>query len=324
MRYYIGRLIISDQVSRREHEATVRIAAADEAQARTLLDGYASGWGWSKGEKEATGGWRFNEEGGIVVVLPHTVHEVSPVTFDEMAELLPTCGPVAKASVDSGNLAESVKTIARRIGDQLNKRGFKVTNSKLLDAVSAALGASQWAVVKSRVTGSLPMPERSDLPKGNPYKGPLRDAKTIEFAARVDALWLADGDVALAARLLRTTGESLLESFDNGGDADTAFCGRSPCWLPEHSLSRDFGIQSDLESLGYRIVVEHKYPGCAQVTARDDQGNELAVYNNHVSGRWFATSAMSLVGQDFTETRRAQACQVEAMRRVLSLRHAGY
>lgn len=73
----------------------------------------------------------------------------------------------------------------------------------------------------------------------------LCDARSIAFGARVDALWLADGDVELAARLLRTTPQSLIESFEDAHEAETAFCGRPLGWRPEHSLSGTFGSRSE-------------------------------------------------------------------------------
>jgi hypothetical protein len=86
------------------------------------------------------------------------------------------------------------------------------------------------------------------LPVGNFFQGPFRDARALDFASRVDALWPADGDAALAARLLRVTPESLMASFESEGEGEAlvAWCERPADWQPEHSLSRDFGVKADL------------------------------------------------------------------------------
>jgi hypothetical protein len=69
----------------------------------------------------------------------------------------------------------------------------------------------------------------------------------------VDALWLADGDAVLAARLLRVTPESLISSFTEADDASIAWCERPADWKPEHSLSRDFGAKAEF---GQSITIQ--------------------------------------------------------------------
>lgn len=323
MKYYIGRVVINDHESRREYHSDACIAANDEAQAQSLLDTRAAFWGGDDARKDNSGGYVFDEDGAAFTVFAYSLKEISPATFDEMANILPVIGDVAKAPVTGADLPEVVKTVARRIGDQLAKRKVAVSSVSVLEALSASLGAKNWAELKARVSKPQ-LPAEDSLPRGNPYKGPLRDAKDIEFSARVDALWLTDGDVALAAQLLRTEPESLMQSFVDAMDADVAFCSRPANWSPEHSLARDFGIKADIAHLGYKVRVEHNYPGSAQVTALTPDGNEVIVLNNHVSGRWTVASVTALVGRDSVETNRALACQEEALRRVFELQHSGY
>lgn len=94
----------------------------------------------------------------------------------------------------------------------------------------------------------------------------MRDAATIPYGARVDAIWLTDGDVPLAARLLRTTPDSLMQSFASAEDALVAFCERPENWLPEHSLASSFGARS---AVGHSFDLDiSRDPKAPFVTAR--------------------------------------------------------
>lgn len=317
MKYYIGRLVLNDHDSNREYTSDLCIAANDEPQARALLEQRASTWGWSQGEKNAAGGYRFNEEGGIVVVHPYSVREVSPQTFDEMTALLHTVGPNDKAPVDGADMPETLKTLARRVGAQLKKLGIEAPQGKLLQALSASLDVVQWEVLKAKASGKRPA-EWGTLPTGE-YKGALRSAKSVEFSARVDAIWLTEGDVALAARLLRVHPEDLMASFEHAMDADTAFCGRHPDWLPEHSLSRDFGAKAEVGRT-FEVRVERRYTNSYQVTGLVE-GKEVIAFNNHISGEWHLAMC-AVPNGDFSSVRRILACQEEALRRSLETIHA--
>ncbi|MGO0788349.1 hypothetical protein ACTOWA_00605 [Herbaspirillum seropedicae] len=56
----------------------------------------------------------------------------------------------------------------------------------------------------------------------------------LPYEAKKNAIWLADGDPALAAKLLRISEEELFEL--NTGEADECFCGRPADWRPADSL----------------------------------------------------------------------------------------
>ena len=370
MKYYIGRVVIKDHGSNREYSSDACIAAETEAQARVLLDERASFWGGDDSRSDSNGGYAYSESAGQgFTVFAYSVTEISPVSFAEMGKLLPVFGDFAKGDLKEQSASEQAKTLARRIGRQLLKLDVKVSHGKLLNAITASLGETDWQQLKhkassqpesSAVGGQTQLAMQAQevveaavewygasqksepahrlemavlhwkqlqesaressstpyLPKGA-YKGRLRDAKTIEFSARVDAVWLAEGDVRLAAKLLRADPESLMGSFVDALDADTAFCGRHPEWLPEHSMSRDFGAKAD-EGRDFRIEVE------ARGSYRQVKGyvgsKDVVVLSNTIAGVW-GVGASSCLPYDTHEARKYLACYEATFRKVFELMH---
>lgn len=158
----------------------------------------------------------------------------------------------------------------------------------------------------------------STLPRGNPKQEPLRRAQDIDFAARVDALWLTDGDVAMAAKLLHVDGEDLMSTFRDAGEADVAFCSRPANWKPEHSLARDYGVLADAK---FEVLVQNLYPGHTQVHGWVD-GQEAIGFNDHIGGNWHMTG-MTVPRGTLDEVRNQLACYYETLRRAVELRRAG-
>jgi hypothetical protein len=302
MKYYIGHLFIFDDGSNREYTRHVCIAAANPEAAQRALQDFAAEWDSDGAEYD--GQWRYGEPGAYYRVMPASeLREISAATFDEVSQSLTALGDVRKVTLDDKEPAAAVKAVCHRLSEQLVKRGIEVPSAKLLEAASAALGGTGWAQLKARVSG-----EPSALPKGTPKQQPLRKARDVDFAARVDAVWLADGDVALAARLLHVDGVDLLGSF-SASESDVAFSSRPTNWKPEHSLARDYGILADAD---FKVVTEHRYPGHTQVTGWVN-GRDAIGFNDHISGKWHITGVTAPYG-DLSEVRQQLACYYETLR----------
>jgi hypothetical protein len=398
MKFFIGRLSISEAGSGACHLDQALLVAKDEAQAKDLNESRAMMWAGDDGQIEVGGAWRFHDEkSGTFFVHANGVLEISATAFDDLKDWLQVFGDRQKAEAESQEPAEAVKTLARRIGDQLVKHDVKVSHSKLLHAIAASVGATDWQVLRhaeapserveatppgvrvdtkglgtgrfqvdgfvdgirvieidnrldpeswylgqagtlpwkhidakktlaclnavfqqvSRLQGQTaiassdveapayadrppagyrladkrqaiqegdlvywpgtstrnaqwahPVPgqnilgatvsdcwsqiqalavpvkpvEVSKYPRGNWPTTKLTNIEKLDFAARVNALWLTHGDVELAAKLLHVHPEALLNSFVDAMDADTAFCGRMANWRPEHSLATNLGV----------------------------------------------------------------------------------
>ena len=316
MKYYIGELVINDHSSERVYSRHVCVAAANEAAAQSELDAFASEWE-SNGGRNGSGGWFFASSNEGYTVFAYSLREISAATFDEMAEILTPLGDASKVSLADKEPAEAIKAVSHRLGEQLNKLGASVPQGKLLRAASAALGATGWAQLKAKMPSRGVKPEPvalGGLPRGNPKREPLYDVTKLDFAARVDAIWLADGDVALAARLLHVDPEALLASFEHAMEADVAFCSRPAEWRPEHSLARDFGILAEAR---FKVTTEHKYPGHTQVQGWYE-GQEVVGFNDHIGGSWHITG-MTFPRGSLSELRHQLACYYEALRRAVEL-----
>lgn len=322
MKFFIGRLAITEGNCGACHLDQALFVAKDEAQAKDLNDTRAMMWGGDDGRVVVGGAWRFHDEKtGTFTVYPDGVLEISATAFDDLKEWLQVFGDRETAEAEKQEPAEAVKTLARRIGDQLAKHDVKVSHSKLLHAVAASLGLTDWQVAKRTTsdtkpstklpegvrvavhdlgngsfqvdglvddvriievdnrldvqswylgqTGCLPwkhvdaarslacinavfdrvtalstpggaQPAKVDgpwFPSGNWPQTKLVDVRQLDFATRVNAIWLTHGDVKLAAKLLHVDAEALMNSFVGAMEADTAFCGRPANWTAKNSLA---------------------------------------------------------------------------------------
>jgi len=86
-------------------------------------------------------------------VFPDSVRLISPLAFEELAAFLPVLRDPKETlpeSVVGQDLPEAVKTMARRIGEQLRGAGIDVAHSRLLKALAASLGKTDWQVLRAR------------------------------------------------------------------------------------------------------------------------------------------------------------------------------
>lgn len=249
MKYYLSTLAVDDHDSTREYYSHALIVAQNDQHARLLHESQALRFGGQEG-REVGRAYRFGEaDGAGYTVYTHALKEISPATFGELSSTFHVVGCADEGNLDEQAPAEQAKTLARRLGDQLVKRGVKVAHSHLLHAVAASLGKTDWQVLAH--ADKPAQTEDKWYPSGNWPTTPLRNAETLSYAARVNAIWLTHGDVKLAARLLHVEPESLMGSFTTAMDADTAFCGRLTSWLPEHSL--DQTLNAALEGHSFHV-----------------------------------------------------------------------
>ncbi len=146
MKYYVGSVAITDHESRREYERICVIAARSETTAQRLVREWAQHWD-DEGEPDGEG-WEFSAGDRGYRVEPGTVRALTAAAFDAMRHHVVS---FVEAGVSEGladeSLDERVKTLARRIGEQLKKHDAKVAHGKLLHAVAASLGETDWQVL---------------------------------------------------------------------------------------------------------------------------------------------------------------------------------
>ena len=145
MAFFVGKLKATSQ-GEFEFSQYVCIVAKNITQAVRLLEDCAKNYPDSV--IHDGGNWAFQD----VKVLASSVQAISKVTFDEMSKLL----PVYRRPQDTeGNLeeespAEQARTLAMRLAEHLKRHGHEVSHSRLLHAVSASLGETDWHVLLSK------------------------------------------------------------------------------------------------------------------------------------------------------------------------------
>jgi hypothetical protein len=169
MKYFIGRVAILDQESKREYSSDACFAAKSEDAARRLLDSHAKEWDADGqpiggGHLFETDGYLFDADDRPYAVFPHSLTEISAVTFSEMSSILSSYqdGDVGDLSKEPAD--ERVRTLALRIGAQLTKRSVPVPHSKLLHAISASVGETDWQVLSHKAPPALKSEESSGIP----------------------------------------------------------------------------------------------------------------------------------------------------------------
>lgn len=146
MKYFLGSTLVNDNgVS---HEAYALFVAATQAGAMLLLEARSSMFAGDDGVESGNGSWSFRE--GRVTTKVGILKEISPVGYASLSEVHPVFKSSDKGLINYGELSENVKTLAHRIGGQLKKLSVDVPHSKLLNAVAASMGETDWAVVLNK------------------------------------------------------------------------------------------------------------------------------------------------------------------------------
>lgn len=310
MKHYLSTLLVEDHDTNREHYDYGLIVAKSLEQALMFNHMRASKFGGDEHRKSQYGYDFGYSVGRGYTVSVHAVKEISPSTFDEMSATLPVFGEVEEAKPETQEPAEVVKTLARRISDQLAKRGTKVSHSLLLHAVAASLGKTDWQVLVSQPK------QQNRWPNGNWPTTALREADDLSFNDRVHAVWLAQGDVELAAKLLHVHPDGLMNSFKTAGEADLAFCGRSFDWQPEHSLAPTF--MATEEGRKFEVRVSQKANGHHQLDGYVGNRHVLSVDNYFGPTLWKVGMSSTLVS-NFQEAVTAVACCNAVIHKALQL-----
>jgi len=335
MKYYLSTLAIDDHDSQREYYERCQVIARNEELAQTVSDFRAGTFGDGQG-REVGMGYRFGDIDGGFTVYVHEVMEISPITFHELSTSLKVLNPIEHVEEEP---AEHAKTLARRLGSQLAKRGVKVSHSHLLHAVAASLGKTDWQVIAGQhkpptVKGSvvnnaslvnMAKDQEPWYPRGNWPTTPLRDIAELTFWDRVNAVWLTHGDARLAAKLLHVAPEALMASFETAMEADSAFCSRPANWKPEHSLAPN----STASNEGHSFIVEVReldkgryqvdgYVGHATTTGFVKERRIVALDNRLDPHNWYLGSAGAPMMKE-TSARNEIACYNAALRKAAEL-----
>lgn len=156
MKYFVGTLNITEHASHRDHSRHVLIAANGIPQALKALEAFAGEWD-SDPEKVDDGKFRYSagDDPYDVQALPvDELDEITPAAFLGMKGLT-RIGNDAPGNLAEQSASEQAKTLSRRIGNQLAGLGIEgVSHGKLLSAVAASLGETDWQVLKHKATHS--------------------------------------------------------------------------------------------------------------------------------------------------------------------------
>lgn len=312
MKYYIGQLLVHHE----EYDSTTSycVCAAGDKEAQELLRQAALRFAPGGHGPDERGDFRY-DGAEVLQVSVRGMKEVSFVTFSEAREVFQALGDDKHVRLEEESALEQSKTLARRIGAQLEKLGAKVPHTKLLHAVAASLGHTDFATLRSKEKGKGR--ETSTLPTGNWPTSALRAASDLSLAARVDALWLTHGDVELAARLLHVDPDALLASFD-AETADVAFCSRPATWSPEDSLALNYGVRSE-QGHSFEVRVARTPPSNVAEVEGYINGRSVVSLSNKIGQRWLVGSS-TCMPSDLHAAMKMLACYEAVFHKALELR----
>lgn len=132
MKYYAGHLDV--QTGSVEFERCFAIAANEPRQAQALME--------AEGRSHV-------EQYPQDSVRTIRVREVSPVTYQELSTWCPTLGTNG-FSLEALESDERAKALAHRLGGALKRLQAPVAHGKLLHAVAASLGETDWQVLHAQ------------------------------------------------------------------------------------------------------------------------------------------------------------------------------
>jgi hypothetical protein len=144
MAFFVGKLMATLQ-GEFQFSQHVCVVAKNITQAVRLLEDCAKNY--PDGVTHDGGSWGAQD----VKVLSASVQAISKVTFDEMSTMLPVYGNSPKeGNLEEESPAEQARTLAMRLAEHLKRHGQEVSHSRLLHAVSASLGETDWHVLLSK------------------------------------------------------------------------------------------------------------------------------------------------------------------------------
>lgn len=160
---FIGTVLVYDHESCREYERQCVIAAKTDQGGKKLLADWAANWDGQNLGKPDTCGWLYDIGKACYKVTPYAVQAITPAAFDSVRHYMTTfIEPDCPGQLADETQDEKVKTLARRLGNHLEKTGMKVPHSKLLHAVSASLGESDWHVLRAKAE-KMSVPQAANM-----------------------------------------------------------------------------------------------------------------------------------------------------------------
>lgn len=161
MKHYLG----SIDVFYDEHcgDTLVALRAPSETAARELLKQHARGLVGEGAVQEDADDDYFTSEHSMLGARVGELKEVTVAAFDAVAGLVTVLGDTDLGVLARESDDERVKTLSRRIGEQLRKLDAPVAHGKLLHAVSASLGETDWQVLLAKARAGTASPALADF-----------------------------------------------------------------------------------------------------------------------------------------------------------------
>lgn len=128
----------------------VAVSAADEKQANALVVGYAKTCVGEGARQEEASDPFFESDDSDVTARIAEVREVTPTVFESVRDMVPVIGKSEVGNLANESTDERAKTLARRLGEQLSGLNAAVPHGKLLKAVAASLGETDWQVLLAK------------------------------------------------------------------------------------------------------------------------------------------------------------------------------
>lgn len=197
MKYFLGSILTNENGVKSEVYALF-VAMNQEAAARAL-NLRTSLFAGDGGVDVGRGFWQFREKN--ILCTAGVLKEISPVGFKDLELVYPVVRVTDAPSLEEEEPSEMVKTLAHRIGNQLTKMESPVPHGKMLKAVAASVGETDWATVLHK---KAPQP-----------KQPVRPGPQLPKGVSVTAIELGAGPYAEYWSVEGYVGKTLVLSMNN-------------------------------------------------------------------------------------------------------------
>lgn len=153
MKYFLGKILVEEETTRREHERIFLVAANHADAAMKHLAEFAAQWDDPGEEIPVISGhaaYRYSEDQDPYTVSPVSIEEISAAAFFGIKGLHRIGSPV-NADLLAQEAPEQTKTLARRLVAQFERLGLQpIPYGKVLTALAACLGETDWQVLRHR------------------------------------------------------------------------------------------------------------------------------------------------------------------------------
>lgn len=152
MKYFMGATVVADDG--RLYDVCAMYVARSEKAATELLKTRTSTFTGEEGIRIRLDTWRFDK--ASIVCSVGDLKEISYAAFSELKDRFPVFTETAAEAVPEKDYSGNVKDIAHKLGTQLKRLEAPVAHCKLLEAVSASFGDTDWAVALHKKAPSKP------------------------------------------------------------------------------------------------------------------------------------------------------------------------